>query len=490
MAGATAGRVMERVGPGRVGVGVYGLTVTLLCGGAGWRKGGGAEVRGSRGARSGLGVETSESHNLQSAICNLQWPAGLVAMGVVGTVSLMPAYYVTWGRYTQLAGLVVLPAAVMLTLWWVEGGERWALALGGVAVAGLGLVHYRVLVFYGAFVAALVVYGLVGRAMEGVRRWRGEEGLSWEARAGARDYLVRVGVLAGLSLLLLSPWGARMARVLITRGAWPGLEVGADYGAVPYDLLLMPRNLPLAVAAAWGLALGLRRRHHGIVLVVLWTLFLGVVAALGSPALPASAVVISLFLPEAVLIGYLVSRALAADVAPHWRLAVGAGLLAVTAWGAAGMMSIVNPATVLMTQDDAAAVEWVREHTPPQARFLINSRPWQGNIYAGTDAGYWLAVLAQRETVPPPVMYVLGMPDEVGAINRVSEMAASGPVHAGDLRRAGVTHVFVGARGGRIDPARLLSDPEFDLLYTNGQAWVFRLSPETQAKQPGGESAP
>ena len=31
------------------------------------------------------------------------------------TVALMPAYYVTWGRYTQLTGLLLLPALIVLT---------------------------------------------------------------------------------------------------------------------------------------------------------------------------------------------------------------------------------------------------------------------------------------------------------------------------------------------------------------------------------------
>src|SRR5262249_27555641 len=35
--------------------------------------------------------------------------AGVVAALVVGLISIMPAYYLSWGRYTQLAGLLLLP---------------------------------------------------------------------------------------------------------------------------------------------------------------------------------------------------------------------------------------------------------------------------------------------------------------------------------------------------------------------------------------------
>ncbi|MGH2459430.1 MAG: hypothetical protein ACRDIY_11245, partial [Chloroflexota bacterium] len=40
-------------------------------------------------------------------------PAGAVAAVLVGLVTTQPAYFVTWGRYPELAGLVALPAAFL-----------------------------------------------------------------------------------------------------------------------------------------------------------------------------------------------------------------------------------------------------------------------------------------------------------------------------------------------------------------------------------------
>jgi hypothetical protein len=99
--------------------------------------------------------------------------AGLVAAFFAGLVSLFPAYYISWGRYTQLAGgLILLPALV--AVWALvpspAGGvapERsWRSQLPGVGAvallaAGLALTHYRVLVFFG--VAVLVILALGGR---------------------------------------------------------------------------------------------------------------------------------------------------------------------------------------------------------------------------------------------------------------------------------------------------------------------------------------
>ena len=44
------------------------------------------------------------------------------------------------------------------------------------------------------------------------------------------------------------------------------------------------------------------------------------------------------------------------------------------------------------------------------------------------------------------------------------------------LRSAGVTHVFIGARGGSLKPEMFMDSPHYSLLFTNGAAWVFEVS--------------
>ncbi|TEU01223.1 MAG: hypothetical protein E3J29_01115, partial [Dehalococcoidia bacterium] len=80
--------------------------------------------------------------------------AGVGAVLVAGLLSPMPMFYVNWGRYTQLAGQVILPAAVLVTWSALETPRRdWRLiVLGWIAVGGLALTHYRVLIFYIVFI--------------------------------------------------------------------------------------------------------------------------------------------------------------------------------------------------------------------------------------------------------------------------------------------------------------------------------------------------
>ncbi|MBN1483796.1 MAG: hypothetical protein JXA37_03670, partial [Chloroflexia bacterium] len=89
--------------------------------------------------------------------------AGLAAAAVPAALSLMPSYYVSWSRYTQLAGLLILPVAVLLLeqLLQKEGPPGWAEAVVGLVLAGIVLTHVRV----AAFLAVLAVLMLLAEPL-------------------------------------------------------------------------------------------------------------------------------------------------------------------------------------------------------------------------------------------------------------------------------------------------------------------------------------
>ena len=66
---------------------------------------------------------------------------------------------------------------------------------------------------------------------------------------------------------------------------------------------------------------------------------------------------------------------------------------------------IVNPVTVLVTQADLDALEWVEENTPRDARFLINTAHWLSGVYRGVDGGGWLLPYTGRWAIVPTVFY-------------------------------------------------------------------------------------
>jgi hypothetical protein len=59
----------------------------------------------------------------------------------------------------------------------------------------------------------------------------------------------------------------------------------------------------------------------------------------------------------------------------------------------------------MVTADDLAALEWIKENNPEDARFFINTAYWQNNTYRGVDGGGWLLPYTGRWSVVPTVFY-------------------------------------------------------------------------------------
>ena len=405
--------------------------------------------------------------------------AGLVALGVVGTLSLMPAYYVSWGRYTQLMGLTVLPVAAVLTLEGLRKGGWQRLLLAGLSVAGLGVIHYRVLVFYAAFVLAALL-------VESVAHWRGGKAV-WPLWG-------RTALLAGVSLLLLTPWLARLYGALVPTGRlWGWFRGRASFNAVPRELIDIGYDRPLLRLAILSGLLGLAWWRRVALLIALWVA--GAVLAanpnlLGlreTRLLSNSSLVISLFFPVALLVGVLAAatvKAVLQRLAGARRTLAWVILavvwLAVVIRGAWNMVDIVNPVTVIATRDDIAAMDWIRAHTPPEARFLTNVRIWQGRTYMGADGGYWIPVLTGRQTLVPPVLYSFGSAEAYYRVQNVLDVLAgvSGPEDPAFwqlVREQGIDYVYLGAHAGPLKPRMFVNRPDFDVVYSNGAVWIFRI---------------
>jgi hypothetical protein len=415
--------------------------------------------------------------------------AGVVAAVVVGALAYMPAYYVSWGRYTQLMGLVILPPLLLAThlLFAGKGVPRGLWVVAVMLAAGLALTHYRVLVFYALFWIPYAVFWLV-RQRAAPRAWR---------RLG-RTLLM----LGGLSLVAISPWVWRFVSRVFPNlqtlyGGWGAV---GEYAAFPGGLLNVGWTRALLYLAAVGGAWSLVRRRGEMIVLVFWTglcLLMANLHLLGLPDLwlvNNLSVVISFWVPVGILVGWLVGDLTALLMEKVCQLTEGASLrralrwslfgisLVMTIWGSWRMVDALNPVTVLVTEDDLRAAEWIETHTPTDAHFLVNTRPWQGELRAGTDGGYWLPLLAGRDTTLPCVFYYHGTPayrQSINALARAVEQAedVDDAQLLGRLADAGVTHVYVGAKGGPLEPHKLEPSSHYERIYATGPAHVYKFVP-------------
>jgi len=410
--------------------------------------------------------------------------AGLWAAFIVGLVSFFPGYYLTWGRYTQLTGLLVLGPALGLVWRMVAPSPRQGqgvaplrpalgLAFGvGVLLAGVELDHYRVLAFSSVFVLAALA-------------------------AGARGGWKRVGVAALVAGVLTAPWLAR----LTIQAALPLLASPAraaspsNYNQFPWFYFqgALERGwFGVAVAAAvWGMV----RKKRAMWALAGWAVVASALLNIG----PGTWIVnnnswaISLFLPGALAAGWgartwwATAKVWARRGAFGARRLAGLGMAALLAGaaayaavqGARAQIGVVNATTVLATAADRAALSWLEQNTPPEAVFAINGWLWQNNVWAGSDGGAWILPLAARRTTLPPVDYPY-MSDGGAAVASFNARAEkitdwTAPEARALLHDAGVTYIFIGERGGYLKPEQFADKPGYQLVYSNGADWVFEL---------------
>ncbi len=445
--------------------------------------------------------------------------AALGALVVVGLLSIMPAYYVSWGRYTQLSGLLLLPG---LAIAWAEAlrsGRRSHWALVSLQLAGLSLVHFRVLIFALALLAVQAVL------------------FSWQ-----RGHLARVGMmlLSSLTALLITtPWLWLLARrTLMPALASNGLAGGGSYNAFSSGLLWSGQNEWLVGVALLAALIAIGQRQQPALIMLLWT---GVLLIMSNPWLltylaPAAGlvlllwamrrrnwpagiialgllllnpwlvalpylwlltndvVIISLFVPLAVLIGG--GAALCWDaiiLRLHWPriLALGASalLLGLGVWGGLAQRSVINQVTILATPADRAALTWVESHTPPDAFFLINHSGWLPGSQRGVDGGWWLLPLTGRQTTTPPVLYMYAAPAYVARVQALEQQIASyTPGHEQTIfdliAREGITHLYFGSNAGTLKPEIFEGHPGFEVVYRVDGVTIIAVTPPAPAPDP------
>ena len=229
--------------------------------------------------------------------------------------------------------------------------------------------------------------------------------------------------------------------------------------------LLGPRhNYILMGLSAVGLLVSLRSAAlYPMAVWALLLMFLSQPWSLRIASFRPDLYIIVLFFPAAffladliVLVSALIGRAWRPDVG-----VVGLALMtaAVLVWGGLKTRNVINSSTVFVTPGDVAALDWVMANTPEDARFYINSVPWQYSIYRGVDGGFWLLPYTGRASLTPTSMYGLGSPEYIRAIadlaKRAQKISGCTPEFYDLVRDAKLTYVYVREGVGNLQPKAL-----------------------------------
>jgi hypothetical protein len=283
-----------------------------------------------------------------------------------------------------------------------------------------------------------------------------------------------------------------MQRALLpVASAQVSLAGSESYNTIDWRLVNYGNSLILYALAGIGALLSVIVARWRVTAVAGWIATLLLLANPTLFGLPPSwfinnhSVMITLFMPVSVLAAYCVDQLVAwllYYTGPRWRrrnrYALAVGFIGVALLGTWQLRTVINPVTVLAQPVDLKALTWAAEHTPPDARFLVNSTHWLSGSPRGTDAGWWLLPLAGRWVSTPPALYIFGSPEYKYAVDRLNQRVAALQPNAAQqlaelVRDEHITHIFIGKQGGPIKPDLLFGDPAYDAIYDQDGVTIF-----------------
>ncbi|MFC2054071.1 hypothetical protein ACFLV7_07205 [Chloroflexota bacterium] len=440
---------------------------------------------------------------LATRIGKNKW-AGIAAIVLAGLIFQLPMFYVNWGRYTQLAGLTILPAAVYIA-WSALNTEKinWCLiTLSWIVLGGLALTHYRVVIFASIFyITNLLVNIHSGRLL---------------------NILGRIFISGLGALFIFLPWFIHVlsGRILyifskqITTLPNQASTFQQQYNSIGDIFVYLPSLvwIILPILIGWGLW----RREKGVALLSLWW-FLILLATNpqwinlpGAGAITNFAIFISSFFLAAIILGsalgWLINdcqtKTRSEDerqFAMHkqsrvWSvIAVIIIILLISLWGFRQRMKDIEVAEhSLVTRPDLLAAAWIKEYSSPDAKFIVNSFfAYSNYVIVGSDGGWWLPLSGYHRTTQPPINYGneegprLDYREYVNALTiSVRSKGIDDPDILEMLSDRGITHVFIGQRQGSVNsPSPLLDSDQlnasqhFNPIYHQDRVWIFEIDP-------------
>ena len=439
--------------------------------------------------------------------------AGLWAAVLTGFVNAQPAYFVNWGRYTQLTGQLILPALLVV---WAEAlnlraTRRWPwVVLASLLTACLMLTHYIVSIFAGLFVLVLIV-----AALGQCRSWR-----------ALGHIMLTSALITVAALVLAAPWlintlsGYLVQNVSEFVSGAVGAQRIMEYSALSWPGAFYLNNAIVVLAilgVVFGIVRGLLHQHWRALIFAAWTACLIIAIVPNVLGLPGRGVIdvltgyIALYLTVVPLAGFGLAKlqAMIQRLARHFfavpgrwvKLAATLGMLGLAVWGMAWQRNIVDVHNQLTRPADMRAMSWIRANTPADARFLVNTFPaYGGTLIAGKDGGWWIPLLAGRQSMLPPITYGSEQGFAPNYRQQVNDFAAelrgkpltdsvpvqldlTTPAALKLLRSAGVTHIYRGAFQSpgpsvdEIDTAVLRRSKDFRLVYEEGGVEIFAVLP-------------
>jgi hypothetical protein len=332
---------------------------------------------------------------------------GVVAVIIGGLVSFTPYYFVFWGRYTQLAGQIILIAALVLISHYLDSrpqrsNRSYLLALP-IVIAGLGIAQYKVGVLFVAFCLPLVLFTAV--------RWYGR---LHDLRHALVLSIGRALVIAGIAVLLFMARGFDIAQSKLGTGVVRKVVTEMDSSAPvegrkePLVLWLgemgfRDNAIPVWLAALAGFGILAVKRRKGLwfaagMALCIVTTDPYIAGIKRSGLVDEFHLSLTVYIAAAGLVGTATGALM--EWLSRWKVSQAAAVMASLAlmlYGV-GQLPQAQQGSIFVLPDDIQMMGWIRQNVPAGALIAGAGSIWYGNFVLGRDAASWILYYTGHHT--------------------------------------------------------------------------------------------
>jgi hypothetical protein len=400
--------------------------------------------------------------------------AGVAASAFTGFIFVFPMYMLNWGRYSQFAALILLSVFLQLIIAYIKkytgSIEFRRIILLAIIAAGIAFTHYRVTIMAVLSIIFLIIF------------------FKQNAKYSIHDnlrFLKPLLAISALAFLFFSPWLWQVIKSHQIGYSIQPADINSSYYSIKrlgVSVLNYPTNSLVIIFTISGLVWGFIKKKWFVLWSVAWA---GSMLLLSGPYLFSGSmdritVIISLYLPASVIVGWFTREIYSSVNKPLRKIVVGIFILIII-WSGYIALNKNLIGSSYVTLADLTAADWIKNNTPGNARFMVNTYKFDfsSNFVIGSDAGYWLPLLANRLTVTVPMIFNIekfGNPDGLQQLLDFYNLGAdiTTPEAVDYLQKMNISYVFIGEHGGQIDVNNLLNSKDYFLVYQNNNVYLFK----------------
>jgi hypothetical protein len=415
--------------------------------------------------------------------------AGIPAIVFAGLLFRYPNYYVNWGRYAQLSGLVILPVIGFMlieTLFHSEAKWKDNLIISAM-ISSLAICYYR-MPFYLSLWLPLIIGELIIWSRSPERRWH-------------NLLLTIVSVAAGMVFFLI-PLYLRIRGGLLAESV--AVSSNSSFSPVLSNILNDLKGIKYYYAPGYLVLSGLSillsfiKKNWQVTTILLGLLmlyFFRLGAVIDLPFanfLDGFSIQIMAYIGFSLILGYLFGELLANLEVVNFRivpiLLLGVALL--SAWSAKNVLDKTKHEMV--TWADERAFEWIKTNTELDSLFLVNGFAiYDDTSVVGSDGGWWISLLTNRQNTMPPQYALLNekpqQPDYskwvVDVVLTLEGTSPDSPKGFSRLCDWGIDYIYIGQRQGLVNDAEPLltwqewdESIQFEKVYIQDHVRIYQLN--------------